>query len=384
MPSLNELSPHDKAVVLKLLQKFVSYNIIAPYSTVSEGPVVTGYYFTIAGSTKISDISARLEDFALALGVDSVSIDRVGPNIVLYVPNKNRLIVDFKDYLYWYLKDDQVYSTILPIPLGINPSGAKSVLSLAECPHILIAGQTGAGKSILLSSIITCLSAKYPSEELKFFLVDTKQVDLPLFKTLPHVKECAKNVDEFFKIMALLYSHCKQRLIVLSAAGARNIKEYKQKTGKNISYLVLVIDELANLIEEDNMKREEIKQSNQGLKPNKREEIPPSVSQVLKSLSQISRAAGIHIIAGTQRSSVKIINGDIKANFPCRIALKLPAQVDSRCILDEGGAENLLGKGDMLIKQPDHDLLQRYHSPFVRLEDIEYIVHNLTEVKSFL
>jgi len=370
------LTQEQRETLLSLAKSLVSFNLKAKITDISVGPVVTGYYLTLLGSTQITNIYARREDIALALGVDSVVMSRSGQFLILYIPNKTRQVIDFKDYLHWYMHDEVVSMTDLPIPLGITPAGTKSVLSLSSCPHILIAGQTGAGKSVLESAILTCLVARYNSEQLKLCLVDTKQVDLPLFADLPHVVSVAKDTTQYFKIARNLYNLTKTRLKSFNNAGVRNINEYVAKTSQPLPYYVFMIDEFASLVDEDNANR-------MGLTAQKRRETP-TVSSELKTLAQISRAAGIFIIAGTQRSSVKIINGDIKVNFPCRIGLRMPSQIDSRTILDEAGAENLLGQGDMLVKHPATSILQRYHGPFVNLSDIEYIVKNLTDVRQFL
>lgn len=369
MTDLNSLTEFQKQIVFKIAKTFVNFGLSAKIVSVLNGPVVTGYGFNLLGSTQIANVSARREDIALALGVDSVTISRAGSTLILYVPNLDRKIVDFKDYLHWYMHDEICSNDPLPLPLGIDPEGNKRFLPLAECPHVLLSGQTGSGKSILESAFITCLVVKYDSSELKLYLVDTKQVDLPLFTKLPHVVRCAKSVSEYFKIMAHLYSITKQRLAHFNVNSVRNITEYKEKTGLNMPYIVLIIDEFANLLDEDNAIRSSMDR--------KEKAETPSVTTELKALAQICRAAGIHIIAGTQRSSVKVVSGDIKVNFPCRIALRLPSSIDSRTILDQGGAENLLGRGDMLVKQPGLDTLQRYHGPFVKLSDIESIISNL-------
>lgn len=374
--NIESLSDSQKQIVFKIAKTFVNFGLQAKIVTVINGPVVTGYGFNLLGSTQIANVSARRQDIALALGVDSVTIARAKDVLILYVPNVDRQIVDFKDYLHWYMHDELCIAAKLPLPLGIDPEGNKRFLELTDCPHVLISGQTGSGKSILESAFITCLVTKYSSDDLKLYLVDTKQVDLPLFTKLPHVVRCAKSASEYFKLMSQLYSISKQRLAHFNIESVRNIEEYKTKTSKQMSYIVLVIDELANLLDEDNAIRS-------GMDRREKAETP-SVADELKSLAQICRAAGIHIVCGTQRSSVKIVNGDIKVNFPCRIALRLPSYTDSRTILDQGGAENLLGKGDMLVKQPGLDTLQRYHGPFVKLSDIEYIVSNLDTIREVI
>jgi S-DNA-T family DNA segregation ATPase FtsK/SpoIIIE len=236
-------------------------------------------------------------------------------------------------------------------------------LDLSEQPHILISGSTGSGKSIFESSLIASLAMKFEPNELELYLVDTKMLDLTLFEDLPHTREVAKEINDWYGLSVRLTQEVQRRNHLLSKNKCRNIKEYNQKVNDNqkLSYIILIIDELADLIMKDKARRLEDKSN-------------LTVMGAIGQLIQICRAAGIHIIACTQRTSVDIVNGVVKSNFPTRISLKLPSKQDSRVILDSNGAENLLGKGDMLIKSNDSDALSRYHGPFVNLNDIDMVL----------
>jgi len=332
-----------------------------------EGPIVTGYPIELTGSIPVSKVINKEEDIALALGVESVNIQRIGSRIVVFVPNKEKKIVDFKSYLYWYLQEESIREMELPICLGMNFNGNNSAIDLVRQPHILIAGSTGAGKSIFESAIVACLSMIKSVEELSFVLVDTKRVDLVRFAGLEHTKFLVRDLDEWYLEINSLIREVDFRTTLFESKGVRNIVEYNIAfPDDKLNYIVLVIDEFADL-----MQRHKEKASFYGKEFG---EVAPDLS--LARLTQIARAAGIHVILCTQRSSAKIIHGDLKANFPTRIALKLPSQVDSRTILDEKGAENLLGKGDMLVKMQDSDELKRFHAPFVMLEDIDAILNH--------
>ena len=358
----------------KILKKTLQLNLYLKPIEKIEGPVVTTYKFKC--DSIFSKVQARSEDYALAVGASSVLISRLGEYVTLEIPNQERKFVDFKDYLYWFMTSKDVQEAKLAIPLGLNTRGEKEFFDLAKAPHVLISGQTGSGKSVYESAILTSLAAKYDSSQLELYLVDTKKVDLPLFATLPQVRIVAKDLMEYFRLHNHIKTECSSRLDIFHRLKVRNIVEHNEKLGDSqakMPYIVLLIDELANLMDLDTAFRK-------GLDPEVRRASTP-LGEMLKNLAQISRAAGIHIIASTQRSSVKVISGDIKVNFPVRIGLKMPSQIDSRVILDEMGAENLLGRGDMLVKTPETDFLQRFHGPFVRLDDIREIVENLEMVK---
>lgn len=359
--------------LMKIAKKCVSLNLDLRYDRTEFGPIVTTYFFKC--HSVLAKIQSRSEDIALAIGSESVLIERQGELVAIAIPNKERKIIDFKEFLHWLIATETTH--VLNIPLGITPTGGKRSFDLIDAPHLLIAGATGSGKSVYESAIITALVAQYSSSMLELYLVDTKRTDLTLFRRLPHVKIIAEELGAFFKVINKLRSICYQRLDILSHSEKRNIREYNQAfPDKPMYFIVLLIDELANLMDLDSQNRKSMDREERAT--------TLSVGEVLKELTQISRAAGIHVIASTQRSSVKVISGDIKVNFPTRISFKMPSSMDSRVILDENGAENLLGKGDMLAKLPEHDQIQRFHAPFVRLDDIHFIIENLEYVKGML
>lgn len=341
------------------------------------GPIVTAYPLTIPASVDIKKVLNQTENIALATGVEeSVDIRRVGNKLMVYVPNKEKKIVNFLEAMYWFLQDDKVKEMKLPIILGQDTIGNNVALDLTEQPHILIAGSTGSGKSVFESDIIASLTMIKEPDELHIYLIDTKSLDLPLFSYLPHVVNVVEDIDDWYLVIDKLIGEVSSRNLLLKKKGVRNIAEYNSivESHEKMPYVVVIIDELADLMEKDKeVRRREGK-----------EHANPSVTDSIKRLIQICRAAGMHIIACTQRTSVDVVSGTIKGNFPTRIALKVPTGIDSRVILDSNGAENLLGRGDMLIKNNDSDLLKRYHSPFIRIEDIKSMLEHREYIKEQL
>jgi S-DNA-T family DNA segregation ATPase FtsK/SpoIIIE len=367
-------TPEQQTNMLALVQKLNGLGIQAKPTGIEQGPVVTAYLFALDHSESITRIMKRSEDFALSLGADKVITQRIKDKIVIFIPNKERKIVDYKDILYWYLKDPEVQKAELPIALGVDFHGVKSFLDLCDMPHILITGSTGSGKSVFEASILSNFCYLYDSADLNLYLVDTKQLDLPLFGSLPHVKFVADDLEKFHQMMYLIMPEIRRRNGVMQAAGVRKIQEYHTFVGHKSSmpYIVIMLDELGDLMDLDAIERKADKE---------KYETTPTIKQWLKQAVQIGRAAGVHIIACTQRSSVKVVDGDIKANLPCRIALRLPTEIDSRTILGVRGAENLLGKGDMLIQRPERDVIERFHGPFVSMQDIQQLVVNYNQIK---
>jgi S-DNA-T family DNA segregation ATPase FtsK/SpoIIIE len=333
------------------------------------GPIVTVYPLNIPASIDIKKILNQSENIALATGVEeSVDIRRVGNQLMVYVPNSEKKIVDFKEAMYWFLQDDSVSKMKLPILIGQDTIGNNKALDLAEQPHILIAGSTGAGKSVFLSNVIASLVMLHEPNELELDLIDTKGLDLPLYESLPHVCNLVESIDDWYLVIDRLIGEVSARNLKLKKKGVRNISEYNSivEPNERMAYVVVIIDELADLLEKDKeVRRKEGK-----------EHANASVTDAIKRLISICRASGMHIIACTQRTSIDVVSGTIKANFPTRISLKLPSGIDSRVILGQNGAENLLGKGDMLIQENDSALLRRYHSPFIRIEDVRAILEH--------
>lgn len=330
------------------------------------GSAVTAYPIKLSLDTPINKVLNKEEDIALAIGATSITIQRIENKVVIFVPNEDRTIIKFYDALYWLLRDEEAKNMELPILLGQDFHGNPSCIDLSSQPHLLIAGSTGSGKSVFMSNVISSLYMAKEVDEIEFYLVDTKGLDLNLFENLPNVTNYARTVEEWYTLIDELNNIVGYRTTVLRQTNVRNIKEYNSVKESKMSYIVLIIDELADLIDKDSYKRKEYSRKDQ---PNLK------VSEALRRLIQVCRAVGIHIIAGTQRTSTDIIDGVIKANFPSRISLKLPTATDSRTILGKGGAESLLGLGDMLLKRGDMDNLERFHAPFVDLKDINMILN---------
>lgn len=357
----------------RIALKLSGLSIKASYIRVEEGPVVTTFYYALSFDVPISKIIGKEEDIAVSCGVESVLITRKAGEIAIAIPNKDRKVVAFDKCLYDLMTSKEQKK--LPIMLGVDTYGNPATVDLVEQPHILVAGSTGGGKSVLLSSIIGGLVCSTPPEELRLILVDTKQLDLPLFKKLPHVTDNVETTQQFHDSFNKLMSIVRKRTEKMKGI-ARNVTEYNQlNLGPKLPYYVVVIDELADLIDEDN-----------ALAKAKVEPYCnyPRITARIKSLVQICRAAGVHIICATQRSSVKVISGDIKANMPTRIALRLPSRADSTTILNSGGAQHLLGRGDMLMESSSTAAPVRYHGAFVSNGDVVNILENAKQIREEL
>lgn len=368
---------NEDMVKARIALKLSGLGVKATFLRVEGGPVVTTYYYQLGFDVPISKIINRSEDIAIACGVEAVLISRKAGEIAIEIPNHERAIINFDSCLYSLFKDRDFERLNLPLMLGVDSHGRSFNLDLVEQPHVLIAGSTGGGKSVLLSSIIGALAVSCPAQKVRMILVDTKKLDLPLFQNLPHVADNVENVEEFHRSMDRLMNIVRKRTDRIKGV-ARNITEYNslmEHPGERLPYYVMFIDELADLIDEDSIKAkvdEDYKAKY------------PRVQTRIKSLIQICRAVGVHLIAATQRSSVKVINGDIKANFPTRIALRLPTRADSATILSGGGAESLLGRGDMLIESPAYAQLKRAHGAFVSNDDIARILDESDRIREQL
>ena len=361
-------------VIAQIALKLSGLKLGATFQKYEEGPVVTTYYYRLSLDVPVAKIVNKAEDIAIACNVDKVIIQRIGGSIAIEVPNANRKVIDFNDCLYKMLTSVGFSDLKLPIMLGVDTYGRPAALDLVSLPHVLIAGTTGGGKSVLLSSIIGGLACAKTPQELRFILVDTKKLDLPLFKDLPHTLDNVEDVVAFHKSMDKLMRIVRTRTEKLKGV-ARNVSEWNQlRPAEPMPYYVMIIDELADLIDEDAGRRyvDELY-----------DETYTRIPARIKALVQICRAAGVHLICATQRSSVKVINGDIKANMPTRIALRLPTRVDSTTILSAGGAENLLGRGDMLVETLEAPLT-RYHGAFVSNNDIVAILENAKVIREQL
>jgi len=369
------MTPEQGRIVLAFENKLKGLGIVGRVMDIVDGPIVSVYKVQIGNSVPISKIINKAEDFALAAGVEKVLIQREGSLINIYAANTTRKDVDFKETLTYIMTDEQAKKAVIPIPLGVDYKGAHSFIDLVECPHILLAGSAGSGKSVFQSAILSILQVARTRREVTINLVDTKRLDLPLFKALPIVDSCSETLEEYLQMMQEMLKVHERRGDLLNRFNARNIAEYNETVGKDneLPRILILIDEFADLIMQDRERRRDKDDPVRDF---------PRADFLLQRIAQVGRATGIHIIAATQRSSTRIISGDIKANLPCRISLKLPTYTDSFTILGQGGAENLLGKGDMLVQAPGSEDLKRYHGPLVNKPDIKYVTEEYQQVRN--
>lgn len=348
---------------IALLRKMINLDFGAVFSHVEVGPVVRTYFYTPEPSAILSKLMSKEEDLALAIKAESLIITRVKGDISVAVPRKDRELIQFDKSLFTLLTSPATREMTLPILMGKTPRGEDLYEDLASQPHLLIAGTTGSGKSIFTSQLICSLALLHSPSDLRFHLVDTKQLDLTLFEGLPHIGTVIQDIHALRAKLTELLDLVRERTQLMSGA-FRNVKEYNNSGMGKFPYQVLIIDEFADVIDSD---REYIST----LKPSVR---PQPIDTLVRRLAQISRAAGVHIVLATQRPSVKLLSGDIKTNFPARICFQLPTMQDSRVVLDENGAEKLLGKGDYLYKTVGSSEVKRAHSAYVSANDIANII----------
>lgn len=357
----------------RIAMKLMGLQIKATYLRTEVGPVVTTFYYTLPFDLPISKVMNKEEDIAISCGVESALITRKSGEIAIAIPNPVREIVSFDKCLY-ELRKPEYHKLKLPIMLGTDTLGKPQFIDLAEQPHMLIAGATGSGKSVLLSSILGGLVCAKSPKEMRLILVDTKKLDLTLFNGIPHLTDMIEDVKSFHTAFSRLMGMVRARTEKMKGI-ARNIAEYNEfNPNTKLPYYVVIIDELADLIDED--------KALSYIDPEI--EMQPRVQPRIKSLVQICRATGIHLIAATQRPSVKIITGDIKVNLPTRIALRVPNRVDSMTILNKSGAEHLLGKGDMLLESATTATPLRFHGAYVSNSDIVTILDNAENIRHTL
>ncbi len=342
-----------------------SFGVPVTVVEVNKGPVVTQFglrpgYITrkVRGEEKrmkvrVSKIQALSNDLSLALAASPIRIEAPVPgrNIVgLEVPNASVAMVSLRSIL--ESEEFKRLKAPLRVCLGQDVSGSPVAASLARMPHLLIAGATGSGKSVCVNAVICSLLFRYTPDELRFVMVDPKRVELTGYNGIPHLVDSV--VTEIEKVVGVLHwatTEMDRRYKDLEKAGARNVDTYnakRQAEGKAIlPYIVIIIDELADIMMM----------------------APDDVERSLVRIAQMARATGIHLVIATQRPSVNVVTGLIKANFPSRVAFAVTSQIDSRVILDIPGAERLLGSGDMLFMRPDSAKLARLQGAFV--SDVE-------------
>ena len=343
---------HDPGFLEKILMDFgVSGNI----KKVSHGPVVTLNEFEPAAGVKVSKIINLSDDIARNTSSESARIATIpGSNTVgIELPNYIRENVYLSEIL--SNTDFRKKEIKLPIALGKNISGKPVVGDLASMPHLLIAGTTGSGKSVCINTIILSLLYRHTPDKCKFILIDPKMLELSTYEGIPHLLcPVITEAKKAASVLGWVVKEMESRYRLMTKEGVRNIDGYNSKHKLPMPYIVVVVDEMSDLM----------------LVAGK------EIENYIQKLSQMARAAGIHIIMATQRPSVDVITGTIKANFPTRISFQVTSKIDSRTILGEQGAEQLLGKGDMLYMSSANRIV-RIHAPFVSDNEIEKINSSL-------
>jgi S-DNA-T family DNA segregation ATPase FtsK/SpoIIIE len=343
---------HNPEFLEKILMDFgVSGNI----KKVSHGPVVTLNEFEPAAGVKVSKIINLSDDIARNTSSESARIATIpGSNTVgIELPNNIRENVYLSEIL--SNSDFKKKEIKLPIALGKNISGKPIVGDLASMPHLLIAGTTGSGKSVCINTIILSLLYRHTPDKCKFILIDPKMLELSTYEGIPHLLcPVITEAKKAASVLGWVVKEMESRYRLMTKEGVRNIDGYNSKHKLPMPYIVVVVDEMSDLM----------------LVAGK------EIENYIQKLSQMARAAGIHIIMATQRPSVDVITGTIKANFPTRISFQVTSKIDSRTILGEQGAEQLLGKGDMLFMSSANRIV-RIHAPFVSDNEIEKINNSL-------
>ncbi len=358
-----------------LIEKLATFRVAGEIGGWTTGPVVTQFEVVPAPGVKVGQISARADDIALALKAPSVRIVAPIPGkgaVGVEVPNPASEMVLVREVL-----ESPAYRRgrdTLPLALGRDLSGKPTLADLTRMPHLLIAGQTGSGKSVCINTIITSLVCRYTPVELRLLMVDPKMVELSVYGDLPHLRHpVITDNDEAASVLKWAVYEMKRRFGLLSANGCRNVGEFNSRIARGrevflpkrgvmddpalydegpLPYIVLIIDELADLMMT----------------------VQSEVETPLAMLAQKARAVGIHLVLATQRPSVNVLTGLIKANIPSRIAFRVASKIDSRTILDQNGAESLLGNGDMLFLPPGESDPVRIQGAYISSEETERLL----------
>jgi len=360
----------------RLEKKLEDFNVHGEVKEIRPGPVITMYEFKPAPGVKISKVAGLSDDLALALRAPSIRIVAPIPGkaaIGIEIPNNQRIHVSLKEVL----SDDSFTASKLklPIALGKDITGSPMITDLTKMPHLLLAGATGTGKSVCINTIINSILFSAPPDKTKLLMVDPKRIELSVYQDIPHLLHpVVTQPKEATKALKWAVEEMERRYMLLSDRGVRNIETYNRKMAKGpksdpedtskgidkfLPYIVIIIDELADLMMVSSKE----------------------VEEAITRLAQMARAAGIHLIIATQRPSVDVLTGIIKANFPTRISFQVSSKVDSRTILDGIGAEHLLGDGDMLFLPPGVARLTRIHGAYVSEEEVKEVTNFLKKQK---
>lgn len=346
-------------IIKRTLQNF---GIDVEMGEINIGPSVTQYTLKPAEGVKLSRILALQNDLSLALAAHPIRIEAPIPSrslVGIEIPNSTKTIIGL--FSLFQEPDYQKSSDPLVITLGRDVAGKPVFSNVAKMPHLLVAGATGSGKSIYIHSFIASLLYRNSPENLRFIMIDPKRVELTIYNSIPHM--LTPTIIETKKaIMTLkwLSKEMERRYDILLSAGVRDIHSYHKEKNENrgsMPYFVVIIDELADLMST----------------------YPREVESSIVRLAQMSRAVGIHLILSTQRPSVEVITGLIKANITSRVALQVASQIDSRTILDTAGAEKLLGRGDMLYMSGDTAKPKRIQGPYISEQEVKKVVNYLAD-----
>ncbi|MBF0329184.1 MAG: DNA translocase FtsK 4TM domain-containing protein [Nitrospirae bacterium] len=350
-PSRDEMNSAASGLEKKLLD----FKVEGKIKQAHPGPVVTMYEFEPAAGVKISRIISLTDDLALSLRAPSIRVYPISGKaaIGLEVPNKQRATVSFKEII---ASDSfRKSSSLLTLALGKDIFGNPMVTDLARMPHLLVAGATGSGKSVSVNAMIMSLLYKASPDEVKMLMIDPKLLELSTYADIPHlISPVITSPKEASEALKKVVFEMERRYKLLAEKGTRNIETYNKlaEEGERLPFIVVIIDELADLMFT----------------------APSDVETAIARLAQMARASGIHLILATQRPSVDVITGLIKANFPARISFQVTSRIDSRTILDSQGAEKLLGMGDMLFMIPGVKIV-RIHGAYVSETEVKDVVN---------
>ncbi len=359
----------------QIVEKFDEFGVRGSVNQINPGPVVTTFEFKPDRGVKYSKIVNLSEDLCLALECESILVERIPgrPTVGIEVPNKNREIIALTEVI-----DSPSFRqspSMLTFALGKDINGKIHCADLSGMPHLLIAGQTGSGKSVMVNSAIMSILLRATPEQVRFILVDPKTVELGLYRDIPHLlTPVITDMKKANNALRNATREMERRLQLLAQHGVRNISQFndnvelgksssgagsKQETVEKLPYIVVIVDELADLMMSAGRQ----------------------VEESITRLAQMARAVGIHLLLATQRPSVDVVTGLIKANIPARLSFLLATRVDSRTILDSMGAESLLGRGDMLFLPPAARM-RRLHGPLVSEDEIQAVVEHWREQAS--
>lgn len=357
--SINEDEIDQK--ISDLMEKLSKFKIEGDVVRTYSGPVVTTFEFKPASNIKVSRILSLQDDLAMALKASTIRIQAPIPGkdvVGIEIPNKNIETIYLKEIL-----DDEIYKTSLSpltIALGKDIVGKAFITDLKKLPHLLIAGTTGSGKSVGINAILLSLLYRNSPKTLRLVMIDPKMLEFSIYNDIPHLlTPVITHPKQALTALSNLVYEMERRNTIMSHNKTKNIESYNEKMesigGEIFPYIVVIIDELADLMMTSGK----------------------DVEHYIARLAQMARASGIHLIVATQRPSVDVVTGLIKANLPSRISFRVGQKIDSKVILDQVGAESLLGRGDMLFTPPSSPGLVRLHAPFASESEIEKVVEFL-------